>query len=276
MAADALLTDLACPLAVPAGRQWHLGLDVTNPTDPPYVSIDEEFHTLRLSWSGEGGASFEQEVEFHTPLFVDSGESWTVAMNVPDTPPPGDWRLDARVEGGALDGREFSTNVQVREDLPDSNPPEAPLDAQLGGAGGLAGFDAYSGRRTLRYPPGGHQYGQAQWVADSEDKNKIGVVRLAIRFQQGDDIVWEEQRVSLPCDVSPGQTVTMPVLLRVPCDPGRYHLFVGMTDEGFGWFGQVAEADMSVGEVKVGTETEAGSDTGASTGADASVEAVAH
>ncbi len=273
-AADALLTDLACPLAVPAGRPWHLGLDVTNPTDPPDVSIDEEFHTLRLSWSGEGGSSFEQEVEFHTPLFVDTGESWTVAMDVPDTPSPGDWRLDARVEGGALDGREFSMSIQVREDLPDSNPPEAPLDAQLGDLEGLQNLTLtqedglYATRLVVT------NTGQTQWLADSRDKEKIGVVRLAIRFQQGDDIVWEEQRVSLPCDVSPGQTVIMPVLLRVPRDPGHYHLFVGMTDEGFGWFGQVVETDMSVGEVKIGTETEAGSDTSTST--DARVDALAH
>lgn len=270
-AADSLLVDLASPLAVPAARGWHLGLDVTNTTELPYGSTDEEFHTLRLTWSGEGGASFEQEVEFHTPLFVDSGETWTVAMDVPGTPSPGTWRLDARVEGGALDGREFSTSIQVREGMPDSNPPEVLMDAQLGDLEHLRDLTLtqedglYATQLTVT------NTGQAQWLADSKDESKIGVVRLAIRFQQGDETTWEEQRISLPCDVSPGQTVVFPVLLRVPRDPGRYHLFIGMTDEGFAWFGQVVETDMNVGEVKVGTETEAGS--GPAT--DASVEALA-
>jgi hypothetical protein len=270
-AADSLLTSLASPLAVPAAREWHLGLDVTNPTGLPYVSTDEEFHALRLSWSGEGGAGFEQEVEFHTPFFVDTGETWTVTLNVPDTPPPGDWRLDARVEGGALDGREFSASIQVREDLPDSNPPEVPMDAYLGDLEGLRDLRLQQEDGLFATRLVVTNTGQAQWLANSRDKVKIGVVRLAVRFQQGDKATWEEQRISLPCDVSPGQTVTMPVLLRVPRDPGRYRLFVGMTDEGFGWFGQVVETDMTVGEVKVGTEADAGSGTGA----DAVVETLA-
>ncbi len=60
-----------------------------------------------------------------------------------------------------------------------------------------------------------------------------------------------EQRCTLPCDVSPGQTVLLPVLLRLPSEAGRYHLFVGMTDEGYGWFGPAFEVYLSVGEVEL-------------------------
>lgn len=257
---DQIDTRLACPSMLPAGRQWHLGIYVANRSDSPFVSTDEEFHTLRLRWSGEGGRSFEQEARLHTPFFVDRGETWTVAVDVPDTPPPGAWRLEARIEGGELDGREFESRVEVREDLPDSSSPGVfpdGLDAQLQDLELLDGLaleqedGLFSTRLVVT------NTGEAQWLADSEDRSKHGVVRLAMRFQQGYEIVWEEQRFTLPCDVSPGQTVVMPVLLRVPREPGGYHLYVGMTVEGYGWFGQVAEVDLYVGEVEVAPGAEA-------------------
>ncbi len=251
-AAD-LETTLATPSALPAGQAWHLGLMVTNPTELPFASTDEEFHQLVLDWTGDAGQSLEQRIDFHDPFFIDKGETWTVAMDIPETPPPGEWELTARVEGGAMDGREFAAHVSVEEDIPGTNPPEAAMDARLDLANlenlFLVGQDGlYATEINVT------NTGQTQWPADSEDPQKIGVVRLAMRFQQGYEIVWEEQRFTLPCDVSPGQTVTMPVLLRVPREAGSYHLYIGMTDEGYDWFGQIVETDMYVGEVKVGAE----------------------
>ncbi|MDI7251725.1 MAG: hypothetical protein QME89_04115, partial [Actinomycetota bacterium] len=74
-----------------------------------------------------------------------------------------------------------------------------------------------------------------------------GLVHLAMRFER-EGPVWEEQRGTLPCDLSPGQSVLLPTLVRPPDIPGRYKLFVGLTDEGFHWFGEVLVLEVEVGD----------------------------
>lgn len=175
-----------------------------------------------------------------------------MALDLEEAPPPGDWRLSARIEGGELDGREFAACAAVREGLPDSSSPGVPLEeleARLEGLEALGVcVDQVDGLYAAFLEV--TNTGYARWLADSEDKRKTGVVRLALRFQQGEEIAIE-QRCTLPCDVSPGQTVPLPVLLRLPGRAGRYHLYVGMTDEGYGWFGTAHEAWMDVGEVEL-------------------------
>lgn len=242
---DDLMMELATPLQVPEGREFNLAILASNPSDQPFVCMEEEFQRARVTWISAGGETWTGELEFHSPFFIGPGETYAITLLAGSTPPPGDYQLNLDIGSGVLAGRSFTRRITVVEDMIDSIQP-AGIDASLSfletDKGLVAGqWDGlYFNYLMVK------NQGETQWMADTQDERKKGTVRVAIRFEQNNQIVWEEQRCSIPCDVAPGQTIVVPLLFRSPPNPGRYHLFIGMADEGFGWFGQVLETEMVV------------------------------
>lgn len=75
------------------------------------------------------------------------------------------------------------------------------------------------------------------WVAPERSG---GDFRLAVGNhwldQNGDSVVSDDGRGTLPNDVSPGGTTTVPLTINAPRRPGEYLLEVDMVQEGASWF----------------------------------------
>ncbi len=243
--------ELACPAALPSGRDWQLGIMAANPNDLPFVCTDEEPHRLVLEWRDAEGETFLQEARFHDPFFLAERETWTVGLRVRGTPPPGEWELRARVEGGILDGREWEKRrIRVEEDLPAAGDPGASLRAEFGDKQLLEGL--MLDQRDGLFPSllVVTNAGSAYWPAYDPDRREEGGVELAMRFRLEGEDGWEEERCLLPCDIAPGQTQLFPLLFRLPARPGRYRLELSMSLAGGEDFGEAWGAWMEVGEVR--------------------------
>ncbi len=236
--------ELAAPRLVHEGKGFNLGVMVSNHSEKPFVCAEEDYQKAIITWCNSYGETWEEKLEFHPPFFVDVGETCSFSLVAGNVPPAGDYLLNLELEG-VLGQRRFQVAVDVVEELWDSSDP-GNLDTSLV-------VREREGRLVVRQHDGLYPFylavtnlGDTQWKAETGDPERKGQVRLAIRFEQDGQMTWEEQRCALPCDVSPGQTVMLPALIRVPAVAGRYHLFIGLADEGFGWFGQVVEVEMFV------------------------------
>ncbi len=249
--AEELEMELFTPQLVPEGVGFNFGIMVNNHSDKPYVCVDEDYQEAIITWSNKYGETWEERVSFHAPFFVDAGETCSFPLAAGSAPPAGDYLVSLEFEG-FLGERHLQNAITVVEELRDSSDP-GKLDASLMMRGREKELVVRQHDGLYPFYLAVTNLGDTQWKAKTDDLTRKGQVRLAIRFEQDNQVTWEEQRCSLPCDVSPGQTVFLPALIRAPAVGGRYHLFIGMTDEGFGWFGQVVETEMIVLEDLVGS-----------------------
>lgn len=262
---DDLRSVIDCPEALARGRGWQLGISVSDPTGLPFVSTDEEFHRLELLWEGEeGGTAFRQEATYHDPFFLEAGEEWTVTAGLDGTPPPGRWKLRVRAESGVLADRSWEAEVRVEEALPVAGEPEARLDAEFGDKEMLQGLmiDQVDGLFPVQLVVTNR--GNALWPARSSGAGGAQAVEVSLRLRRREPVrdalfgllAWgggsgeEEQRCLLPCDVAPEQTVVLPLMLRLPREPGRYRLELDMTLKDGERFGETVRAELEVGEVR--------------------------
>lgn len=79
---------------------------------------------------------------------------------------------------------------------------------------------------------------QSVWIADERSG---GTFRVAIGNhwldQNGNTIVNDDGRSSIPRDVQPGETISVSLIVNTPRQPGDYLLEVDVVQEGASWFG---------------------------------------
>lgn len=241
--------DAVCPGQVRAGDGFNLGILARNRAEAPLVMAEEDPQEAVLTFRDEGGGeALREEVTYRAPFFLQAGEAVCLPVYVKKAPPPGSYRLDLSLRGGVLGAREYSFDLEVAE-IPQSVEPSR-LEGELTLVGGE--------EMVLPSPDGllpldleavnlGDTLWRAAWeTKEDEFLHPEGLVHIAVRWEQDGEKVWEEQRCTLPCDVSPGQSVAVPTLVRIPAAPGGYRVFIGLTCEGFGWFGGVRELELTV------------------------------
>ncbi len=254
------------PTAVPPGADFEMGLLVSNPTQAPMVCVEEEWQRFSLVFrDGAGRVAAEVEGEYRAPFFVDAGETVSIPLRVErvkaEDPDPetvlvegehllqGSYEIELLLAGGVLGDRGFDLEMTVRH-MPVSTsseslagelvPPEGGGSVSVPSPDGVYPLMAVTARNT----------GDALWKAlpQMEDYTyPAGTVHLALSWTGKDGSPWEDQACSLPCDVSPGQEVGVPLLLRPPAAPGEYTLRLGLYAEGTGWFGEAMQVQVSVG-----------------------------
>lgn len=244
-----LRVEAVVPEAVVPGAAFNAGVRVTNTSGLPFLYAGEEPQEFTITFlGGEGTAVAGERGRFQPPFFLQGGEGVELPLRVPRAPGPGLYTLVLELKGDVVGERSFSFSLAV-EDMPLSRWPGR-LDGGLGYPGEEpVRVEAPEGLLPLRFRV--RNLGDTLWTAAKEDKaaeleDPRGLVHLAVRWEQAEGPVWEEQRCTLPCDVAPGQEVEVNTLVRPPETPGRYMLFVGLTDEGFHWFGEVRVLQVDV------------------------------
>ncbi|MBN2028438.1 MAG: glycosyltransferase family 39 protein [Actinobacteria bacterium] len=238
------------PAAVPAGEGFGMGLLVSNPAQAPMVCVEEEWQRYRLTCKdGTGKVAAEVQGDYRPPFFIDGGEAVTLPVEVEKGLAAGSYELELELSGGVLGDRDFDLAIEVRE-MPVSTAP-----------GTLAGgVFLETGGQALNVPSPDGLYplataklkntGDTLWRALPQLGDLSlppGEVHLGLAWTEADGSLWEYQGCSLPCDVSPGQEVEVPMLVRPPAAPGEYTLQLQMYAEGIGWFGDAIQVQVSVG-----------------------------
>ena len=229
------------PEAVPAGEGFNLALLVRNTDDSPFAAVEEEPQSLFLRFlDGRGNVVYEERTEYRPLFFLDGGEETFLPAGTAGTPGVGDYLLELRTEDILLGEMAFSIDIAVRE------------AETLAGRGGLSGVvAARDGEGPISIPTADGLFslvltvendGDTLWRSDWEEEQvgsgyPYGLAFLGVVWTQDGADVWEEQAAVLPCDVSPGQSVQVPALLRPPSQSGTYELYAGLRDRDIGWFG---------------------------------------
>jgi len=236
-----LEVSLASPRAVPGGEGLNLGILAKNGGANPFVVTDEDPQPFLLSFlDGAGNTVYEERGDYRALFFLDGGEEISVPLKATGTPAEGSYLLRLELTGGVLGGRMMEQAVEVRS------------TQELVGTAFLDGNVAMSEETNhIEIPVANGLYplvlevensGDILWRSSWEESQlteeyPFGLVYLGVKWGQGSEVVWEEQAGFLPGDVSPGQTMEVPILVRPPQEPGTYQLFVALRDRTAGWFG---------------------------------------
>jgi len=244
-----LRVEAVVPRAVAPEAPFNAGVRVTNSSAFPYFHAGEDPQEFTATFLDEEGKVVAVEKgKFRPPFFLQGGEGVELPLRVTGSPQAGLYRLVLDIRGDAVGERSFSFSLAVGE-MPLSSRPGR-LDGDLEYEGGEpVNVPAPEGLFPLRLRV--RNTGDTLWTAAGADKaaeleDPRGLVHVAVRWEQAEGPVWEEQRCTLPCDVAPGQEVEVNTMVRPPDVPGRYMLFVGLTDEGFHWFGEVRVLQVEV------------------------------
>jgi len=245
---EALEVGACCPDRVVPGGEFSMGLTVENRGGAPFISLEEGSQRYRAEFTGEGGASVcGQEGEFWGPFFMQDGEAMSIPLFLEAPPQAGDYTLRLQLEEGVLGKKEFSFPVEVGE-LPVSTSPGY-LDGTIAIPGGMdLDLDTPDGLFPMTFEV--ENTGDTLWRAAMQDAGPgemgDGLVRIGVNWEREGEEVWAEQRCYLPCDVAPGQKVTVPTLIRPPAVPGEFSLRVGLVCEFFSWFGESLELELRI------------------------------
>lgn len=237
------------PTEIPPGGAFEMGLLVSNTTGAPMVCVEEEPQLFTLTFKdAAGNVAAQIDGDYRPPFFVDTGETISLPLRVEAAPPPDAYRLELRLEGGVLGARDFDLELAVME-MPDST---ARDDLQgkvtVGAEGEALAVPSPDGLYPLMVVTV-ENTGEVLWRALPQLQDyslPAGTVHLALSWTEADGTLWEDQGCTLPCDVSPGQEVPVPLLARPPAAPGTYTLRLGLYREGSGWFGEVLQLQVVV------------------------------
>ncbi|RJP34679.1 MAG: hypothetical protein C4536_02460 [Actinobacteria bacterium] len=236
------------PDAVPPGTGFDLGLLVSNPTAASMVCVEEEPQRFTLVCrDGVGNVAAEVQGEYRPPFFVDAGETISVPIRVEEGLPEGRYAMELSLTGGVLADQDFELGMEIAG-MPDSTAPGVLAGEIILDAGGPLTVPSPDGLYPLAVA-GVKNTGDTLWRAlpQIEDYNLApGEVHLGLAWTEADGTLWEYQGCSLPCDVSPGQEMEVPMLVRPPAVPGEYILQLQLYAEGIGWFGEALQVQVIV------------------------------
>jgi hypothetical protein len=193
--------------------------------------------------------------DYQAPFFLDKDEATTLELPAIDTPPQGAYTMELTLLGGVLGEKTLFSEVKIVQleslignGIPDGKvvlknlgeteemiPPSGlhPINLELENSGNLFWKSSISDPDSQQEP--------------EDEAGPSRPVSLDIQWELDGEVMAETMSVILPCDITPGQTIGMPVLLKAPYNPGRYRLLINLYEEGGGWFGSSVVAEIPVG-----------------------------
>jgi hypothetical protein len=250
---------VASPRAVPAGKGFNLGILIENTCSLPVVSAVEDPQPFRLVYfDGKGTEILQAAGTYRFPLYLDGGEKAAAFLSVGRVPPPGDYDVELSLEGGLLSGNSFRFDLSVRD-------PE-----DMFGSGVVSGrITCSEGFFSVPDPGGlfpvvvevkntGDDFWRSSWEKEEAEDVPYGLVQVEASWYDAEGRVQVGKGFVelLPCDVSPGQAVEVPLLVWVPSTPGRYRLMIRLTEAGLGPCSDPLVVEVEVGEKAPGGGTQ--------------------
>jgi hypothetical protein len=242
--------------AVPEGNGLKASLVVDNPTELPFVIVEECPQSFRIRFlDTQGEIAAVSMGEYRAPFFLDNDETTTLELPAIDTPPQGAYTMELTLIGGVLGERTLFSEVKVEQ--PESLIGNGVLDGKV--------FLKEAGEAEEMIPPSGlhpinlelENSGSLFWKSSmshsgsqqdlDNDADPFRPVSLEFQWELDGEVLAETMPVVLPCDISPGQTIAMPVLLEAPYSPGRYRLLITLHEDGRGRFGSPVVTEIAVG-----------------------------
>ncbi len=229
----------AVPETTPAGGSVRLGAVLTNGSPQPFATGVEQAQPVMVTWrDAAGGIALQKKEDYFLPPYIESGSLDKVSFLTTAPAASGTYRVELSF-GGASAADLGPVPVQVTANaLP---APEMKADAHIWNVS-LAGVTPASANGlfdvTLAFLNSGPV------TLQSLEGAPPGTIDLGFTWYQNGQPVWEGQRATLPCDVSPGQDLTAGALLRAPQQPGTYTVRCQLVKEGVYWLG--APVDLTV------------------------------
>jgi len=241
---------------VPEGGSLNASLVVDNPTELPFLIVEECPQSYQIRFlDTQGEVAAVAMGEYQAPFFLEKDEATTLELPAIDTPSQGAYTMELTLLGGVLGERTLFSEVKVvppgsliGNGIPDGKvvfknlgeteeviPPSGlhPINLELENSGSLFWKSSIPDPDSQQEP--------------EDEASLFRPVYLDIQWELDGEILAETMAIELPCDISPGQTIRTPILLETPYNAGRYRLLIGLHEEGGGWFGSPAVAEIPVG-----------------------------
>ncbi|MBC7246348.1 MAG: hypothetical protein H5T73_01035 [Actinobacteria bacterium] len=239
---------LVAPSVAPEREELNLGLIASNTSALPFMANVEEWQDFDAVFS-DGSNCYSLRGRYRLPLYMDGGESVSIPLTLESTPPSGDYSLGITLTGGAFSGRALSSSISLRP------------ASDLTGSGIIAGNITLSGEASLTIPsPGGLYplvlqaentggiFWKAAWEDEKAQEYPYGLVFLGTNWSGEDNWRYSGHMPFLPCDLSPGQSASVPMVLRVPDAAGVYRLNLALFDFRYGMVSEPLSLELRVGE----------------------------
>jgi len=238
------LQDLAWSPAGPAsaapGSSVRLGALLANGTNLAFATGVEQAQPVKVTWrEAGGGVVMQKQEEYFLPPYIESGSLDKVSFLTTAPPRGGDYSLELSF-GGVASVNLGPVAVHVAAD---TAAPDSKADAQILGVS-LAGVTPASASGLFDLNLVFRNTGPL--TLQSLEGAPAGTIDLGFTWFKDGREVWEGQRATLPCDVSPNQQLTAPALLRAPEQPGEYTVRCQLVKEGAYWMGSPVELHVTV------------------------------
>ncbi|RJP32451.1 MAG: hypothetical protein C4536_06165 [Actinobacteria bacterium] len=247
-----LEVSMASPHEIPSGEGFNLAFMLRNAGDGPIAMAVEDPQSFRLRFlDTRGNEACEEKGEYRVPFFLEPGEETYVPLQAAAAPGRGSYTMELSLSGGLLGEWELSKDIEVME--PGDLIASAVLNGMVRAGGDHAEAGPIEADGTLPLSLEVDNTGTILWRSSWEKEQvgtgyPYGLVYVGALWMQGEEVVWEEQAAVLPCDVSPGQSIEAPILLRSPPVPGPYRLVLGLRDKELDWFGEIFVMEFEVKE----------------------------
>ncbi len=231
---------LDAPQEAAAASPIRLGIRLENRTERAFATVEERAKTVQVTWRDPAGNVVRESVEeYFLPFYLEPGGQDQISF-VTETPrEPGDYTLDLALgDDGSRELGPVTMSVAAGAQAVDAKAAGQVVSAGVSGAYPVTASALFGLGLTLR------NTGPVPLV--STKAGGPGTIDLGFTWMRDGEQVWEVQRATLPCDVSPGQGISAAALLRAPIAPGTYTLRCQLVKEGYYWFDDFLEVTIQV------------------------------
>ncbi len=233
----------AVPAAAAPGSSIRLGAVLANHGPLAFATGVEQAQPVVITWRDAGGGiALKKQEEYFLPPYIegDSLDKLSFLTTAPTV--EGDYGLEIAF-GGVASADLGPVTIHVAPDAAEAANPDVKADAQILGVSrtGITPVSA-SGLFDLSLV----FRNTGPFTLQSLAGAPAGTIDLGFTWLKDGQEVWEGQRATLPCDVSPGQQLTVPALLRAPEQPGTYTVRCQLVKESAYWFGSSVELTVAV------------------------------
>ncbi len=230
----------ATPASAVPGGSVRLGALLANRGTLAFATGVEQAQPVKVTWrDAGGGVVMQKQEEYFLPPYIESTSLDKTSFLTTAPAQAGDYSLELSF-GGVASANLGPVPVHV---APDAASPDQRAEAQILGVS-LAGATPASASGLFDLKLVFRNTGPL--TLQSLESAPAGTIDLGFTWLQDGREIWEGQRATLPCDVSPNQQLTAPALLRAPEQPGTYTVRCQLVKEGAYWMGSPVELTITV------------------------------